>query len=364
VRLIYHERSVKTVRVQLKPSYDVLIGKGLLATAGRRIERLVSPTHTFVVSSKRILDLHSKALSVPKGKLTFEFIPEGEESKSMEMAYGLLADFARLGADRRSCVIAFGGGVIGDLAGFAASIYMRGIPVVQVPTTLLAQVDAAIGGKTAVNFADAKNLVGTFHQPRLVIADTDVLSSLPEREFRAGIFEVIKCGIIRDPALFRYLEQNAEKVLQGNSNALMRIIASSVKVKADVVAADEKESDLRRILNFGHTIGHALEAATGYRQLLHGEAVGLGMIAAAEIGVNIGVTPEAVAERIIGCVLQYGPLPRVKADAGKVFRAIGADKKTVNARPHFVLIDKIGSTVIRNDVPDVVIKSAIRSVIA
>jgi 3-dehydroquinate synthase len=364
VRLIYDERSVKTVRVQLKPSYDVLIGKGLLATAGRRIERLLAPTHTFVVSSRRILKLHNQALTMPKGKLTFETISEGEENKSMDMAFGLLADFARLGADRGSCVVAFGGGVIGDLGAFAASIYMRGIPVVQIPTTLLAQVDAAIGGKTAVNVAQAKNLIGTFHQPRLVIADTNVLSTLPDREFRAGIFEVIKSGIIRDPALFRYTEKNAASILKKDARALTRIIASAVKVKASVVAADEKESDLRRILNFGHTIGHALEAATGYRQLLHGEAVGLGMIAAAEIGVNIGVTPESVAERIIGCVLQYGPLPKVKVDAAKVFRAIRSDKKTVNARPHFVLIEALGATVVRNDVPDAVIKSAIRSVIA
>jgi 3-dehydroquinate synthase len=235
---------------------------------------------------------------------------------------------------------------------------------VQIPTTLLAQVDAAIGGKTAVNLAAGKNLVGTFHQPRLVIADTSVLRTLPERELRAGLFEVIKCGAIRDAGLFRTVEHNAGRLIAGDQVALERVITAAVKVKADVVAADEKESDLRRILNFGHTVGHALEAATGYRKLLHGEAVGLGMIAAAEIGVNVGVTPERAAERIIGCVLQYGPLPKVKVDAARVFRTISSDKKTVNAKPHFVLIDKLGSTVIRNDVPPHVIKDAIRSVIA
>jgi 3-dehydroquinate synthase len=296
--------------------------------------------------------------------VTLISIPDGERAKNPAMLERVLEQFAQAGADRKSCVVALGGGVIDDLAGFAASVYMRGIPVVQIPTTLLAQVDAAIGGKTAVNLAAGKNLVGTFHQPRLVIADTSVLRTLPERELGAGLFEVIKCGAIRDAGLFRTVEQNAGRLIAGDQVALERVITAAVKVKADVVAADEKESDLRRILNFGHTVGHALEAATGYRKLLHGEAVGLGMIAAAEIGVNVGVTPEKVAERIIGCVLQYGPLPKVKVDAATVFRTISSDKKTVNAKPHFVLIDKLGSTVIRNDVPPHVIKDAIRSVIA
>lgn len=358
------ERSVKTIRVQTEPPYDVLVGRGLLARAGVLIQRLVKPpSRVFVVSSQRILDLHAKSLTTPRGPLTFEVLKDGEEYKSIEMAIGLLADFARLKADRQSCVLAFGGGVIGDLAGFAASVYMRGIPVVQIPTTLLAQVDASIGGKTAVNFASAKNMVGTFHQPKLVIADIDVLRTLPDREFRAGIFEVIKCAAIRDAALLGYLEKNAAKILAREPDALLRIISSAVKVKAAVVSADEKESDLRRILNFGHTIGHALEAATNYRKLLHGEAVGLGMIAAAEIGVNVGITPQPVAERIIACVLQYGPLPDVKVKPVQVMKHITSDKKTIGSRPHFVLLHKVGSTVIRNDVPREVIMHAIRSVI-
>jgi 3-dehydroquinate synthase len=355
---------VKTIRVQTKPSYDVLIGQGLLAQAGKRIERLLRPTHSFVISSKRILKLHHKGPIFPSGRISFEIIPEGERSKSIEMAAAVLDAFARAGADRKACVIAFGGGMIGDLAGFTASVYMRGIPVVQVPTTLLAQVDAAIGGKTAVNFGNAKNLIGTFHQPKLVIADTDVLATLSEREFRAGLFEVIKAAVIRDAALFRYLEQNVEGILAREPAALTRIIGSAIKVKADVVAVDEKESDLRRILNFGHTIGHALEAATGYRKLLHGEAVGLGMIAAAEIGVNLGVTSAALAERIIACVLRYGPLPAIKVDLSKAMRAIELDKKTVDAKAHFVLIDKLGSTVIRSDVPTKLVRDALRSVVA
>jgi 3-dehydroquinate synthase len=356
---------VKTVRVQLQPSYDVLIGKGLLASAGRRID--VDASRYIVVTSRTVGKLYGDRLIASfTGRIpvTVVSIPDGERAKSPAMLARVLEQFARAGADRKSCVVALGGGVIGDLAGFAASVYMRGIPVVQIPTTLLAQVDAAIGGKTAVNLAAGKNLVGTFHQPRLVIADTSLLQTLPQRELRAGLFEVIKCGAIRDAALFRTMERDVTSLLAGREAALARVIAAAVKVKAGVVADDEKESDLRRILNFGHTIGHALEAATGYRALLHGEAVGLGMIAAAEIGVNVGVTPENVAERIIGCVLQYGPLPKVQASPAKVFRMIRSDKKTVSAKPHFVLVGQVGSTVIRNNVPDEVIQSAIRSVLA
>lgn len=358
---------MKTVRVQLKPSYDVLIGKKLLATAGRRIEELVGASRYLVVTSRTVGKLYAEALVASfsgRTSATVISLPDGEQAKSPAMLARVLEQFARASADRQSCVVALGGGVIGDLAGLAASVYMRGIPVVQVPTTLLAQVDAAIGGKTAVNLVAGKNLMGTFHQPRLVIADTAVLKTLPPRELRAGLFEVVKCAVIHDGGLMREMERDASALIAGDPTKLEKVIAAAASVKAAVVVADVMESDLRRILNFGHTVGHALEAATRYRALLHGEAVGLGMLAAAEIGVNIGVTPENVAERIIGCVLQYGPLPKVKGSAARVFRAIRSDKKTVRERPHFVLVEQLGSTVIRNDVPEDVIKSAIRSVLA
>src|SRR6185369_9786900 len=247
--LIYDERSVKTVRVQLKPSYDVLIGKGLLATAGRRIEQLVEASRYLVVTSRTVGKIYGDALIVTfrgRAPVTVISIPDGERAKSPVMLERVLEQFARAGADRRSCVVALGGGVIGDLAGFAASIYMRGIPIVQIPTTLLAQVDAAIGGKTAVNLAAGKNLVGTFHQPRLVIADTSVLKTLPARELRAGLFEVIKCGAIRDTRLFSTMERDAGALLASDTAKLQGVISAAAKVKADVVAADEKESDLRR----------------------------------------------------------------------------------------------------------------------
>lgn len=357
---------MKTVRVQLKASYDVLVGEGLLTTAGRRIERLVEASRYLVVTSRTVGKLYAGALIASfrgRAPVTVISIPDGERAKSPAMLARVLEQFAKAGTDRKACVVALGGGVIGDLAGFAASVYMRGIPVVQVPTTLLGQVDAAIGGKTAVNLAAGKNLVGTFHQPRLVIADPSVLQTLPSRELRSGLFEVIKSGAIRDVALFRTMERDAA-LLSGGEGQLEKVITAAVKVKATVVAADERESDLRRILNFGHTIGHALEAATGYRTLLHGEAVGLGMIAAAEIGVNIGVTPEGVAERVIACCLAYGPLPKPRVAMGSVLRALAHDKKAERSTPHFVLLDAIGSPVIRGDVPAEVIKSAIRSVLA
>lgn len=357
---------MQRVRVNLKPSYDVLIGEGLLAETGKRIERTLEPSSTVVMASRRVAQLHGRSLrrGFHSAKIKWIEVADGESQKNISVLERVLQQLARFHADRRSCIVAFGGGVIGDLAGFAASVYMRGVPVVQVPTTLLAQVDAAIGGKTAINLASAKNMVGTFHQPRLVIADTSVLRTLPEREFRAGIFEIIKSGAIRDPHLFALLERNAKKILAREPKALQRIIASSVKVKAKIVVADEKESGLRRMLNFGHTVGHALEAATGYRKLLHGEAVGLGMIAAAEIGVNMGVTPVDVAERLIACVLRYGPLPGLKVQTEKVIRAIESDKKTIAGKPHFVLINRLGSTVVRNDVPVRILRDAIRSVTA
>ena len=282
----------------------------------------------------------------------------------MRTLESLLAKFAAALADRRSCVIAFGGGTIGDLAGLAASLYMRGIPVVQLPTTLLAQVDASVGGKTAVNLPAGKNMVGTFHQPALVIADTSFLSTLPDRDFRAGIFEVMKCGVIADSSLFAFCEKNVEKILARDPASLERIITASVKVKADVVSKDPHEAGLRRVLNFGHTIGHALEAAGDYRKLLHGEAVSLGMMAAAEIGVNMSATPPEVAERLIACILQFGPLPRLKTPIGRVTRYLATDKKSISGTPTFVLLDKLGSTVFRNDVPKPIVNAAIRSVLA
>jgi 3-dehydroquinate synthase len=359
------DASVQTIHVNTALPYEVLIGRGLLARIAPFLSE-INATQALVVTSHRVSKLYgSKLKSALKGqKLTWIELPDGERVKDIRTLQKLLNQFARAGADRRSCVIAFGGGSIGDLAGFAASIYMRGIPVVQVPTTLLAQVDASVGGKTAINLGRAKNLVGTFHQPTLVISDTSLLSTLADRDFRAGLFEVIKCGVIFDAALFSFFERSAQKILERDGSAIERVVTAAIKMKAEIVSADPRESGLRRILNFGHTIGHALEAAGGYRKLLHGEAVALGMIAAAEIGVNLGVTTPDVAERLISCILQFGPLPMARFNSATILRSLASDKKSVSGRPHFVLLDKIGSTVVRNDVPKELIQNAVRSVTA
>jgi len=273
-----------------------------------------------------------------------------------------MQDFIRLGVDRSSLVVALGGGVVGDTAGFAASIFMRGISVVQLPTTLLAQVDAAIGGKTGVNLRSGKNLVGTFHQPRLVLVDPEVLATQQEREFRSGIFEIIKCAAIRDRRLFRYLEQHRAGILSRHPLAVSAAIEGAVKVKAEIVSADERESDLRRVLNFGHTIGHAIEAANGYKNLLHGEAVAWGMVAAVEIGVNTGVTRQSDAERLIDLIMNYGPLPSVRANTSRIFAAVACDKKTVSGVPHFVLMRTIGKTRIVSGIDRNIIRAAVKGI--
>jgi 3-dehydroquinate synthase len=216
------------------------------------------------------------------------FLPPGEKYKTMASVERLAREMLRAGADRGSLVIAFGGGIVGDVGGFLAAVFMRGIPYVQVPTTFLSQVDSSVGGKTGVNLPEGKNLVGSFHQPRAVFADIGVLGTLPERELRAGLMESVKAGIIRDRALVRFMEENAPAIIGRDAKALERVIAASIRMKAGVVNKDERETGLRMILNFGHTVGHALEQATRYKALLHGEAVAWGMIAALHIGAAAG----------------------------------------------------------------------------
>jgi 3-dehydroquinate synthase len=238
-------------------------------------------------------------------------------------------------------------------------VYMRGVDLVQIPTTLQAQVDAAIGGKTGVNLRAGKNLLGTFHQPSGVLIDPAVLSTLPDREFRAGLYEVLKCGVIGNPELFGWLEQNNLSKLRSDVAKLEWVIAESVKLKAEVVSSDERESGLRRVLNLGHTIGHALEAATGYRRFLHGEAVAWGMIAAAKISVAMDKLDTSSARRIIQAVFGLGTLPKVEVNSQKILRLLQADKKTRDGIVHFVLPRAIGRVAIVNDVPERVVLNAI-----
>lgn len=347
---------MKTIQVKTKPPYNVIIGSDALKRAGTLIARaLQSPTLCVIVAPQGLHESWTSELqsSLQKARLGYAKIdiPDGEKSKTLKTVESLMNQLVAAGADRKSVVIALGGGVTGDVAGFAASIFMRGVPVVQVPTTLLAQVDAAVGGKTGVDLPGGKNLAGTFHQPSLVIIDTRVLSTLPDREFRAGLFEVIKTGIIRDPKLFRFCEKNAKQILARDEKALRYIIAAAVEVKAGIVAKDTKESGLRRILNFGHTIGHALEAHAKYKGILHGEAVAIGMIAASRLSVELGHLAKKQADDIERVIRSFGKLPKVTATPAQLLPFITRDKKSVKGKPHFVLLESIGKTIVTDQVP-------------
>jgi 3-dehydroquinate synthase len=364
-----YDSTVKRIRVRLKQnSYDVLIGRGLLHRAGREMKRLLPlpGSRVFVVTSPTVRHHWGDAVekSLKQAKLDYAVLEmsDGEPAKRLETVEQLAEQMVSSGADRKSLLVALGGGVVGDCAGFLAAIFLRGIPVVQVPTTLLAQVDASIGGKTGVNLRAGKNLIGAFHQPRAVLVDPDVLSTLDDREFRAGLFESLKCGVIRDKALFDFMRRHAAKVLGRDCKTLLRIIVDSIRVKTQVVAADEKESDLRRILNFGHTIGHALESATGYAHFLHGEAVAWGMMAAAAIACDSGFCSPETAEQIAAAVKAYGPLPHVKCGTGEIMSRLSADKKTVAGAVHFVLPLKIGKVKVAGDVPPEVIRQAVEQI--
>ena len=355
---------MSTIRVTTPAAaYSVTIAPGLLRTLYPRLRKL-TPAKTprlFVVTSPQIWALWHKAFlaSFPAThQPTVLFLPAGESHKRFATVESLAQQLALAGADRDSILLAFGGGVIGDVTGFLAAIYMRGIRYVGLPTTLLAQVDSSLGGKTGVNLLAGKNLIGAFHHPLAVFSDIDLLATLPATELRAGLQEAIKSAIIRDAKLFRYMGQNAEIILSARPAALARVVTASVRVKADVVSQDEKESGLRMVLNFGHTIGHAIEAATRYRKLLHGEAVAWGSIAALHLSLNRGrITPEEFA-RMANLILRYGPIPPFKiaatpqASAARLVALTSADKKKRSGRRAFVLATGIGRTEVAHDVTD------------
>jgi len=361
---------VKKIPVKLKQSrYDVMVGAGLLARAGRILcQHLPSrDSSVFVITSPTVRRHWGQQLekSLENGGLNYRVLEmnDGEPAKRLQTVEELAEQMVEAGADRKALLVAFGGGVVGDSAGFLASIFMRGLPVVQIPTTVLAQVDASIGGKTGVNLRAGKNLIGTFHQPLAVLADPEVLETLDKRELRAGLFESLKCGVISDRKLFEFMVRHPEKIRQSKGKALERVIVDTIRVKASVVAADERETGLRRILNFGHTIGHALEAATAYTQLLHGEAVALGMIAATEIAKDIGICPESAAREIESAVRSYGPLPVVRANTSDIVSRLMSDKKTVAGKIHFVLPVKIGKVKIVTGVENAVVEKAVSSIL-
>ncbi len=335
----------------------------MLRELAPRIERVVKrlPRRIFVITSPEIWALWSKdflaSFDEPPETL---FLPPGEQHKTMTSVERLLREMIRAGGDRGSLLIAFGGGIVGDVGGFVAATFMRGINYVQVPTTFLAQVDSSVGGKVGVNLPEGKNLVGNFLQPRAVFADIGVLGTLPDRELHAGLIESVKAGIIRDRALFRFMDEYADDVLAGDEKALEKVIAASVRMKADVVRRDERESGLRMILNFGHTVGHALEAATRYKAMLHGEAVGWGIVAALALARRRGTITGAQMERMETLIYRYGPLPKLRVRAAKILAATGHDKKNVGGVRRFVLPVGIGDAGVVEDVTPKELDAAVK----
>jgi 3-dehydroquinate synthase len=348
----------------LPRQYQASIENGLLQRAGPVLwELLPQVSRIFVVTVPPVRKRWGSKLvkSLKASGFTPQVItmPDGEPSKRLATVEALAEKLARLGADRHALIIALGGGVVGDVSGLLASLYMRGVEFVQIPTTVLAQVDASIGGKTGVNLIAGKNLIGTFYHPRIVLIDPTVLKTLSDREFRSGLYEALKCGIIGNVELFLRFEQNRARILKRDAGELEWLIAQSVKLKAEVVSADEHEGGLRRVLNLGHTIGHALEAETGYRKLLHGEAVAWGMVAAANIARSIGRTDGVTAGRIADAVLSLGRLPEVNVGANRILARLQSDKKTQNGVVHFVLPREIGKVEIASDVPENVVVDAV-----
>ena len=337
------------------------------ARAGEVLRSVLQPgSRLFVLTVAPVRRKWGKTLSdslTSSGFPThFLLLPEGERHKRLKTVEQLAEQLSRHGADRNAVIVAFGGGVTGDVGGLLASLYMLGVDLVQIPTTVLAQVDASIGGKTGVNLAAGKNLVGTFHQPQTVLIDPMVLSSLPAREYRAGLFESLKAGIIGDAELFEKFENKREAIAERDPATLERIIAASVKLKAEVVSADEREQGLRRVLNLGHTIGHALEAETNYKSLLHGEAVAWGMVAVTGIARSLDRLDSSTAQRITAATLNLGKLPKLNLKSRNVFKRLHSDKKTRNGRVHFVLPAAIGRVEIVSDVPEQVVLSQIEAI--
>lgn len=340
-------------------TYSAVVERGVLQHIREFVPERASKL--FVVTTEDVWRLHGQAVETQFGRVYHVLVfPGGEANKRLSHIEALAERMVSGGGDRSSIVIGFGGGIVTDVAGFLSAIFMRGIPVLQIPTTLLAQVDAAIGGKTGVNLASGKNLIGSFHQPLAVLIDPDVLRTLPAREYRAGLFEVIKCGIIRDRALFDLLANNADEILGMQPALVDNLIAAAVRIKAEVVSADERESDLRRILNFGHTIGHAIEAETEYIRFLHGEAIAWGMLAATRLAELMKLLDTSSADSIRRTICRYGPLPAAdNLDPDRLIARLASDKKTLHGDVHFVLPTAIGEVKVISGIETPLIRRAI-----
>ena len=347
-------------------SYPVTIHDGALDTLGAALDAVHAPPRRFIVSSPLVWRLHGPRISKAVDAATAAdpvLVPDGERFKHLATVSRIYDALLGVHADRASTLITFGGGVIGDMAGFAAATYLRGIALVHVPTTLLAQVDSALGGKVGVNHAAGKNLIGAFYQPLAVVADPTVLGTLPRREFRAGLYEVIKYGVTSSAPLFDRIAKERKAIFARTPEALTPVIAESCRIKASIVAADEREAGARMILNFGHTAGHALEAVTKYRRYRHGEAVAYGMLVAAQLATARGALAERDRQALADLIASLGPLPPIAdVPSAQMIEAMQHDKKRVAGRLHFVLPTAIGAATIVDDVTEREIRAALKRV--
>ncbi len=357
---------MEPVRIEVPAAagpYEIVIGPGSLDTLPVLLDRLSLGPRRFIVSSPRVWQLHGGNLTRVSTEPEPILVPDGERSKTLQTVGLIYEALIRAGADRSAVIIAVGGGVIGDMVGFAAATFLRGVRLVQVPTTLLAQVDSAVGGKVGVNHALGKNLIGAFHPPCLVVADPITLTTLARREFRAGLYEVVKYGVIASPPLFDRVASSLKALFAYDEATVSDIVAASCRIKADVVAADERESGLRRILNFGHTLGHALEAVTKYRRLRHGEAIAYGMLAAMALGERRGVTSADARARLQALITTMGPLPSITdLSTDDVLAAAGRDKKITAGTLHFVAATRIGETTTLTDVTEDDLRAALAAI--
>ncbi len=358
--------SIQSLRVELgERSYEIVIGGGLLSRAGEFLLPLHVGNHGVIITDSTVEGRYAQPVQQALAQAGFETqtlkIPAGEGSKSLRQATRLLEKMPALGLDRQSFVIALGGGVVGDLAGFVAATYLRGLAFVQMPTSLLAQVDSSVGGKVGVNLPQGKNLVGAFHQPRIVLADTDTLATLPERELRAGFAEVIKHGAIRDAEFFAWLERQRERVLRLEPDAVAHAVRRCCEIKAEIVSADERDGGVRAILNFGHTIGHAMEALVEYVGLLHGEAIALGMYCTARLSVKRAGLSEGEAKRVCDLIEASGLPTRLgeKFALEDLLAAMRLDKKARGGRLRFVLLKKLGEAIVSDAVSDADIEEVV-----
>lgn len=369
-KLPKEDETLKTLHVDLGDrSYPIMIGRGILAKAGSLLAKIGFEIPPIVITNNTVLRLHGSTLlsSLEEvfGSIPVILIGDGERYKSNRTLLRIYGGMFRAHADRRSWVLAFGGGVIGDIAGYAAATFMRGIPYIMAPTTLLAQVDSSVGGKVGINTAQGKNMIGAFHQPAAVLSDTSALATLPKRELASGLYEVIKCGAIRSEPLLAFLERKLPDILNCRHREMAHIVLEASRIKADIVACDERESGLRMILNYGHTIGHAIEAATSYGRFKHGEAVAWGMIASIRLGRELSLLQEKEAERLIQLIRRVGRLPSLSGMSfGSLWNALIRDKKFRSGNIRMIFLRRLGDAEIRANLDPSILRQFLKSFLA